>query len=266
MPATSVTDLTVSIVSHGHGSLITGLIADLAASPAPRPRVILTLNIAEDDLDLGDVAGLEITRIVNASPKGFGANHNTAFALSTSRWFAILNPDIRLPMPPFAPLIAAADTSFALVAPRIVAPDGHDEDAVRTNLTPLSLAARHLRGKHSADGGAFRWLAGMFMLVRADAFAAVGGFDRRFFLYCEDFDLCARLVLAGYRLMLVRDVAVIHDARRDSRRSLRHLRWHVASLAKVWTSRTFAALTWRIWLDPNAFALEVQDTAAADRA
>jgi hypothetical protein len=71
-------------------------------------------------------------------------------------------------------------------------------------------------------------VAGMFMLLRREAFAQVGGFDERYFMYCEDFDLCARLRLAGWhvvagsvsllwmkRLLAVPKVscqAVLHDA------------------------------------------------------
>lgn len=257
-------DLTVSIVSHGHGDLVTHLLADLAALPAPRPRVILTLNVPEDTPS--DFPDLDVTLVVNPAPKGFGANHNAAFALATSPWFAILNPDLRLPTPPFAALIAAASPAVGLVVPRIVDADGRDEDAVRANLTPWSLLVRHVAGRRRVAPRGFRWFAGMFLLARADAFAAVGGFDERFFLYCEDYDLCARLVLAGWRLLLVRDVAVVHDARRDSHRSRQHLRWHLASLAKVWRSPAFVRTTWRAWTDPAAVAPIVQDTAAADRA
>lgn len=262
-----MSELTVSIVSHGHGGLVATLLADIAALPAPRPRVILTFNIPEDDGFVAAFSSLDVTCIANTAPKGFGANHNAAFAGCTTPWFAILNPDLRLPTPPFAPLLAAAaDLRIGLVAPRIVATDGSDEDAVRANLTPWSLVARHLGDRRHVSRRGFRWLAGMFVLVRAKAFAAVGGFDERFFLYCEDYDLSARLALAGWRLMLVPGVAVVHDARRDSRRSRRHLQWHLASLAKVWTSRTFAALTWRTWRDPAPLALLVQDAAAADSA
>jgi N-acetylglucosaminyl-diphospho-decaprenol L-rhamnosyltransferase len=36
------------------------------------------------------------------------------------------------------------------------------------------------------------------MLVRRSAYEAVGGFDERFFLYCEDTDLCLRLWESGH--------------------------------------------------------------------
>jgi GT2 family glycosyltransferase len=79
----------------------------------------------------------------------------------------------------------------------------------------------------------------MFMLVRSEAYAQVGGFDERFFMYCEDFDLCARLRLGGWALQVVTRSRVLHDARRASQSSLRPLLWHLHSLAKVWASATY---------------------------
>jgi hypothetical protein len=49
---------------------------------------------------------------------------------------------------------------------------------------------------------------------------------------------------AGHLLAVDRAVRIVHQAQRDSHRSLRHLRWHVASLSKVWTSSAF----WRVTL------------------
>jgi hypothetical protein len=85
----------------------------------------------------------------------------------------------------------------------------------------------------------YDWLAGMCLVMNSEAFGSVGGFDERYFLYCEDTDLCLRLQLAGWRLRHVPNVRVVHDARRASHRALRPFLWHVTSLLRLWTSSPY---------------------------
>ncbi|MEO8937924.1 MAG: galactosyltransferase-related protein, partial [Burkholderiaceae bacterium] len=83
------------------------------------------------------------------------------------------------------------------------------------------------------------WLAGMFLFVSSEAFRSVGGFDERYFMYCEDFDLCARMRLAGWDFEVEENTTVVHVAQRASHRSRRHFAWHVSSLLRMWTSSAF---------------------------
>lgn len=250
------TSLTLSVVSHGHGPLLQQMLADLNALPdIAGTKVVVTLNLASETFDPGAYGALRLVVVRNERPLGFGANHNRAFAQCDTPWFAILNPDLRFTQPDcFARLLAAAGEhpGSALLAPTIVNSNGTLEDAVRGNLTPLSVLRRRRLAStrlesHDATrprpGKPFYWLAGMFLVARASAFAQVGGFDERFFLYCEDYDLSARLFNAGHSLVQVPTARALHDAQRDSRRSWRHLRLHVTSLAKVWASAAF----WRVW-------------------
>lgn len=241
--------VTISVVSHGHGRLLRDLLDDLSAlSSRANFEVIVTLNKPDERLDASEYPGLRIGVRRNLQLKGFGENHNAAFEQCASPWFAIVNPDIRLPRDPFPELLNVADSNeqVALVAPSVRAPDGNLEDSVRENLTLWSLLKR-ASGRRTAleprkdavAGHPFFWVAGMFVCVRSAAFRSVGGFDTRFFLYCEDYDLCARLYARGFAIRLKRDVGVIHAAQRDSHRSWRHLRLHLASLFKVWTSAAF---------------------------
>lgn len=246
-------EMTLSIVSHGHGSLLERLLLDLAVLPSvARSKLIVTLNLADESFDAAAFAPLRIQVIRNVEPRGFGSNHNAAFRHCETPWFAVLNPDLRIPEDPFPVLFEAASRwpDVALLAPRVLGPSGVPEDAVRPNLTPASLMARRLLrrreplvvGGPARIGSGFYWFAGMFMLLRAPAFRALGGFDERYFMYCEDYDLCARLYAAGYGLALEPQATVIHDAQRESHRSMKHLRWHLASLARVWSSSAF----WRV--------------------
>jgi N-acetylglucosaminyl-diphospho-decaprenol L-rhamnosyltransferase len=252
--------LTLSIVSHGHGALLQSLLSDLAALPAAASlHVIVTLNVPCSAFDANAFPPLVIEVIRNAEPKGFGANHNAAFSRRhhDASWFCVLNPDLRLPRDPFNPLLdaAGADSRLALLAPSIIGPSGRPEDAIRKNLTFCSLMHRRRMPRVSLEvdrpaikGQPFYWLAGMFLLVRSDAFHALGGFDERFFLYCEDYDLCARFYAAGYGLASVPEAVAVHNAQRASHRAFKYFIWHLSSLLKVWTSRAF----WKVTLDRRA--------------
>ncbi len=47
------------------------------------------------------------------------------------------------------------------------------------------------------------------MLLRREALGQ-SIFDERFFLYCEDVDLCARLADAGWEVRITRDAEIVH--------------------------------------------------------
>ncbi|MBI3178705.1 MAG: glycosyltransferase family 2 protein [Deltaproteobacteria bacterium] len=55
------------------------------------------------------------------------------------------------------------------------------------------------------------WVAASLLLVRRHAFAAVSGFDERFFLYFEDVDLCLRLRAAGGEVVYDPSITVTHE-------------------------------------------------------
>ncbi len=218
------------------------LVGELLAFPEVS-QIILTLNVPES-VALPDDA--RVTFIGNAQPKGFGANHNAAFACCTQTFFCPLNPDIEFDRNPFPALSAAlGDKRVALVAPLVRSPDGNIEDSMRHFPTPGSLLMKALGGSDGRyivrEGEAEfspEWVAGMFMLFRSRDFHDLGGFDERFFLYYEDVDICVRVWRKGMRILACPKAGVIHDARRDSRRSLRHLRWHLGSMAPfLWKHR-----------------------------
>src|SRR5687767_11624034 len=93
--------ITVSIVSHGQNKLVNRLLADLGERCSTVLNVILTENIPDPvPLDFA-LSKHRLERILNPRPKGFGANHNAAFARSTAQFFFVVNPDIRLIVDPF---------------------------------------------------------------------------------------------------------------------------------------------------------------------
>ncbi|RYF69919.1 MAG: glycosyl transferase, partial [Comamonadaceae bacterium] len=230
--------ITVSIVSHGQLELIVPLLEQLDRfSHAMMERVVLTLNIPEPDLISGRPWRFALERIDNVSALGFGANHNQAFARCATPWFLVLNPDIRFDSDVLAPLVAQADARSGLLTPRILEPGKSAPEQHRAVITPHEILVRRRPGY--VRPVVPHWIPGLFMLFRSEAYRSVHGFDERFFMYGEDFDICARTQLAGWTLQVAEDLLALHDARRASRTSRMHLYWHVSSLLKVWGSGAF---------------------------
>lgn len=228
--------ITASIVSHGHGDMVSRLIKQLLSYPEIS-SVILTINVPESLVLPVDE---RITVCENSEPLGFGANHNAAFMHCDAPFFCVLNPDIELIGNPFPKLCAQLTTrQVGLCAPLILGSDGAVEDSVREFITPWRMLLRKLgfvHGNQMLKAGMSPsyadWVAGMFMLFDADAYRRLKGFDTSYFMYCEDTDICTRLWQAGERVVVCPDVQALHHAQRASRRDLRHFRWHLASMMR----------------------------------
>lgn len=231
--------LVVSVVSHGHGALVQNLLHDLARLQAPGVvRVVLTLNLPEAD-PVPSTGGwpfvLHVVR--NAVPAGFGANHNRALAGASEAFVCVLNPDVVLARDdPFSTLVqAAAAPGVGAAYPLQVDAQGCPQDSERALPTPGALWRRRVLHRHETH---VHWVNAACLVLPRAAWESVGGFDERYFMYCEDVDLCLRLRLAGLQLVRA-PVQILHAGQRASHRRWSHLQWHVRSLLRLWRSPVY---------------------------
>jgi N-acetylglucosaminyl-diphospho-decaprenol L-rhamnosyltransferase len=241
--------VTVSVISHRQGRLVRTLLDDLDHYCAGTCEVILTNNVPE----VPDIAPAgrrnPLTVVENAVPRGFAANHNAAFRSVHTPYFCVINPDVRLRSNPFPDLISVLDDSrIGVVAPLVRNSSGAIENSARKFPTPKILARKALGLKsepaphEAAKPGQPDWVAGMFMLFRSDLYNTLGGFDEGYFLYYEDIHLCARIRIAGMRVVLEPRIEIIHDAQRASHRNLRHAWWHATSILRFFRSEAYREL------------------------
>lgn len=236
--------ITVSVVSHNQGPMVEELLRGLARSP-DISRVVLTINVPEQEPVFPSILTDRIIIIHNKTPKGFGANHNSAFIYCETPFFCVLNPDVRFYVNPFKALLncfsdrISFSEGVSLCAPAVISPTGVIEDSVR-HFPSVSGLLKKLAGladgryKFALNDPPFyaEWVAGMFMLFKAADYEAVGGFDERYFLYYEDVDICARLWRSGRKILFCPEVTVVHAAQRASHRNLRYLSWHLRSMLR----------------------------------
>jgi len=228
--------ISISIISHGHGQMVTNVVMQLLEFPEVS-EIFVVKNIPEE---LFLPHSKKIILIENSSQKGFGCNHNHVFYMIKNDYFCPLNPDIVFTLNPFPVLIDSISRFKAdLVSPLVVSSNGSIEDSARNFPSFRNLINKFNGGslsKYSSDLSEDisypDWIAGMFMMFRSETFRQLEGFDKRYFLYYEDADICTRLWRHDYKLLVNSSVSIIHDARRSSHSSAKYAAWHFVSMVR----------------------------------
>ena len=63
------------------------------------------------------------------------------------------------------------------------------------------------------------WILGACIMIDKKLMIEIGMFDTKYFLYCEDIDLCYRLRQLGYPIYYIHDAEIYHDHQRVSDKS-----------------------------------------------
>lgn len=148
---------------------------------------------------------------------GFAAGNNRLAEQARAPFVILLNPDA-FPEPDWlAHLLAAADANpraGAIGCTQIadLTPDRYDGLGDNYHASGLNWRGGYNwpRSRIAPYPGETFSACGAAMLVRAEAWRALGGFDETYFCYCEDVDLCFRLRLRGWRVIQAPDAVVRH--------------------------------------------------------
>jgi N-acetylglucosaminyl-diphospho-decaprenol L-rhamnosyltransferase len=226
--------LLLSIVSHNQGDLVRKLINsfdEFLKCTNHQVTIVITENVGCNIYVQSSL--FKTVNIKNLRQKGFGANHNAIFEKFESDLFFIINPDIYLTqefdLDQFVDQILEANLD--ITSPKILNPLGFTEDYRRSDLNFTNLIRRKLLRRKNKK---FDWLAGMFLVIKSDSYGALCGCDTNFFMYVEDCDLNMRARRIGMEIEDIDTFSVVHDARRASKKSVKHLKWHLTSLMRYW--------------------------------
>ena len=234
--------------------------------------VVVVDHGSDGSADVAAACGATVVR--DPSNPGFGAGHNGGVGRTTAPAVLLLNPDARLVPGAVARGLAVLDERPRVAAVQGVVLDadgGGPERSAGVALGPAHLWGRALRLRSLLGWGPVRRLAGRVpslsdhvdrvpddvseveslaataLLVRRSAFAEVGGFDERYFLYGEDVDLCRRLRGAGWTLVALPVPWATHRAGSSHRSEWRReVQWWRGTM--IYAAR---------WYEPRAWASAV---------
>ncbi len=190
---------------------------------------LVVVNNGDTATDLEALVGPQgaATFVHNAGNLGFGAACNIGAAQGGARYVLFLNPDALVKPGYFRTMIAfmddPANARIGVVGPAIEKEGG----AIAQTCSPLpsvpalltrsiGLSQGFLSAQAHTHSGAVGQVMGAVLLVRRALFDELGGFDKRFFLYYEDVDLCARAAAKGYLTYYLTTARAFHAGRVSS--------------------------------------------------
>ena len=197
---------------------------------------------------------------------GYGGSVNLVAERTRSPWLVASNQDVEPAAGALEAMVQAAveHPDVAAVSPRLVSPDGSTQHSVHPFPTlgftvAFNLGLHRLRPRLGERLGlegywdphrprTVDWAVGAFLLIRRDAFEAVGGFDPAQWLHAEDLSLGWRLDRAGWRTWHEPSAVVRHEESASTGRVFGGdltRRWMTATYA--WMARERGAvITWSV--------------------
>lgn len=173
--------------------------------------------------------------IANAINLGFSAANNQAITQSNSDYVFLLNSDAYVHAGCLTALLsfATSNTRAAIIGPKVLNTNNTIQQSCRRfptlgagffrntllgSLFPKNkYAYEYLMGDFMHDVvREVDWISGCAMWMRRDFLTSHGTLDERFFMYCEDVDICNRAWKSGSAVMYVPTGTVTHAIGRSS--------------------------------------------------
>lgn len=165
----------------------------------------------------------EVVFVQSPNNIGFGRSNNLGLDSVTGEALLLLNPDTELHPGAVDALLDELERlpDAGLFGARLLNSDGSIQfSAVHPLPTPLNVAMDSdwfrrrwwNRKEHRDANEAFQVeaVSGACMMMRAETFRKLGGFDPRYFMYAEDMDLCFRIRKSGLRIYHAPQAKVVH--------------------------------------------------------
>ena len=249
--------LRVVVVTYSPGTSLASFLDSLRCATTTPCTVVLADNGSTDGAPAAAV-GPYVRLLETGSNLGYGGAANVGARGGAEPWLVVANPDVVWEPGALDELLAAGARwpRAGCLGPAIRTPIGELYPSARAFPSlvrgtghalfgwwwPTNPWTRSYRDEVGPPAeGPTGWLSGSLMLLRREAFDAVGGFDTSYFMYCEDMDLCRRLAGAGWSSVYVPSAVVTHQGgQATSRAPGAMLREHHRSLYR-YLSRQYSA-------------------------
>lgn len=207
--------VSATIVSFSDPEASCRAIQSLLAQSVP-PIEILVIDNHPNAIMAARLAGSqpdERVRLIHSGENlGYTRACNCAASAAKGAWLFFLNPDAVAEPDCLQILLAAAYPEVGALGAQVLLPEGRTNAGDNpVHVSGLAWSGAYQQAREDGPPRSVAAVSGAALLVRRDAYDAVGGMCDRFFLYYDDTDICWRLRLAGWDVVFCPRAAVVHD-------------------------------------------------------
>lgn len=247
----------VAVVSYAERELLSACLRSLEPDAREgRAEVWVVDNASSDgsaDMVRDDFHWVSL--IALEENRGYGAAVNLVAERTTTPWLVAANQDVRVEPGALDRLVEAGEAHrrAGAVTPRLIGPNGHQQHSVQPFPTVWLTAVFNLRLHRLSrrladrlcleghwDPGRPRevpWSFAAFLLLRREAFEAVGRFDHDQWLHAEDLDLAWRMHRAGWTTRYEPCAVVHHEGSVATRKAFGDLERRFMAASYAWMAR-----------------------------
>ena len=259
-------DLSIVIVTYNSGEIVIDCLNSVFRACAGLAAEIIVVDNHSQDGTPGRIQGRfpQAHFIANAENRGFAAANNVGLSIAVGRFLLLLNPDVIVEPDALRIMVGylQENGSVGVVGPRTATGEGKIAHSANGSYTAAAILRQFWgldaflppgelqRQAESASAPfAVTWLQASCLMFRREVYAAIGGLDEGFFMFCEEPDFCDRAARAGWPTMYLPQAKVMHfESTTISRYPLLKMRHYHLSPLHYFRKRRRPAAVWLLKL------------------
>ena len=221
----SAASVAIVILNYNGRKYLEQFLPAVIASAYTNKKVVVADNASTDDsISFVKTQFPEVEVIINTQNDGFAGGYNWALQHVSADFYVLLNSDVEVPTNWIEPVISLMEQhpDIGAAQPKMIAYNDRSsfEYAGACGGWIDYLGYPFSRGRIfdvlEKDNGQYDdvqdifWATGAALFIRSKVFHQMKGFNASFFAHQEEIDLCWRIQLAGYRIVVVPESKVYH--------------------------------------------------------
>jgi len=221
----SAASVAIVILNYNGRKYLEQFLPAVIASAYTNKKVVVADNASTDDsISFVKTQFPEVEVIINTQNDGFAGGYNWALQHVSADFYVLLNSDVEVPTNWIEPVISLMEQhpDIGAAQPKMIAYNDRSsfEYAGACGGWIDCLGYPFSRGRIfdvlENDHGQYNdvqdifWASGAALFIRSKLFHQLAGFNASFFAHQEEIDLCWRIQLSGYRVVVVAESEVYH--------------------------------------------------------